>query len=82
MIFFSAGEGEGESEARGAGGSVFTENPRTGGGGVSGGGADGAGRVSAANWGICGGGGGANFFFRGRNVHQGLLSLRFGPLGP
>ena len=33
------------------------------------GGAEGAGRVSAANWGF-GGGGGLNIFFRGRNVHQ------------
>ena len=35
------------------------------------GGADGAGRVSAANWGI--GGGGLNIFFRGRSVHQETL---------
>ena len=30
----------------------------------------GAGRASAANRGIWGGGGGVNIFFRGRNVHQ------------
>ena len=27
--------------------------------------------MSTANWGIWGGGGGLNIFFRGRNVHQG-----------
>ena len=35
------------------------------GGGFPGGEADGAGRVSAANWGILGGGGGAKLFFSG-----------------
>ena len=39
----------------------------------------GAGRESAANWGICGGGGLIFFFFRGRNVHQ-VLVLHSGSL--
>ena len=45
------GEGEGESEARGAG---FIENRRRGGGVSRTGGAEGAGRVAGANWGILG----------------------------
>ena len=62
----------GESEAPGGGGLFFIENPRGGGWGRERG--RGARRVSAANWGIfLGGGGGLNFFFRGRNVHQGVL---------
>ena len=45
----------------GGGGIGFLiENPMRGGGGVPGG--RGAGRVSAANWGISGGGGGTIFF--------------------
>ena len=38
----------------------------------------GAGRVSAANWGIWGGGGGLNIFFGGRNVHQEEAGRRYG----
>ena len=66
------GRGKGESEAPGGGGGVgfLLENPRRGGGLQEGEGPRGrAGRVSAANWGI-GGGGGSKYFFRGRNAHQ------------
>ena len=45
----------------------FTESPS--GGGLRHRRGEGAGRVSAANRGILGGGG-LNIFFRGRNVHQ------------
>ena len=56
FFFFSGRGGIGGSPRRqGAGGSVFIENPRRGGGSRSGRGR-GAGRVSAANWGILGGG--------------------------
>ena len=49
---------KGESEAPGWGGIVFViENPRRGGGCSRRGRGRGAGRVSAANWGIFGGGG-------------------------
>ena len=48
---------------------VFIENPRRGGGGRPEERGRGAGRVSAANWGIWGGGG-VNIFFQCRNVHQ------------
>ena len=56
--FFCSGRRKGESEASGGGGSIFIENPRRGGGIFSreGGRGRGAGRVSAANWGIWGGG--------------------------
>ena len=58
----------------GGGGRFLLKIP---GGGVSRrGGAEGAGRVSAANWGFGGGGGGLNIFFRGRNVHQDQLLLK------
>ena len=58
------GVGEGESEARGGGVLLFIENPR---GGSRRGWVHGAGRVSAANGGILGGGrgGAVNIFFRG-----------------
>ena len=62
--FFLLGDGEGplESEApRGGGASIFIENPRRGVSGRERG--RGAGRVSAANWGI--GGRGAKYFFSG-----------------
>ena len=52
----------------GGGIGIFIQNSRRG--GVSRRGTRGAGRVSAANWGVLGGGGGLNIFFRGRNVHQ------------
>ena len=76
FTFLLLGEGEGESEAPGGGGDRFSiENPREGGGFP---GLGGAGRVSAANWGM--GGGGLNIFFRGRNAHQvanaGLLEMQ------
>ena len=62
FYFFYSGEGKGESEAPGRGGVVFSiENPTRGGGVFPGGG--GAGRVSAANWGIWGGW--AKIFFFG-----------------
>ena len=68
FIFSCSGRGKEESEAPGGGGIGFLiENSRTGGGGAGSGRA--AGRVSAANLGIFWGGG-ANFFFGGRNVHQ------------
>ena len=55
-FFFPAwGGGKGSPERRG-GGSVFIENPGGGGGSRRGRGR-GAGRVSAVNWGIGGGGG-------------------------
>ena len=46
--------------------SIFIDNPRRGGGGLGSG--RGAGRVSAANLGM--GGGGLNILFRGPNVHR------------
>ena len=61
VIFFLLGEGEGGVRgARGGGGSIFIENPTRGGGFRRG---RGAGRVSAANWGIWGGG--PKYFFSG-----------------
>ena len=55
-IFFSAREGgRGSPRGQDGGGRFFIENPTRGGGGFPGGG--GAGRVSAANWGIFWGGG-------------------------
>ena len=65
FIFFAWGRGS--RGARGGGLAFFTENPRRGGVSRRGRGR-GAGRVSASNWGIWGGG--LNIFFRGRNVHQ------------
>ena len=64
FFFFCSGRGKGESEAPGGGGCrFFIDNPRKrvfrrerGRGG---------GRVSAANRGILGGGGGLNIFFSG-----------------
>ena len=74
FYFFLSGEGKGKSEALGGGGGrLFIENPRRGGFCTEGG--RGAGRVSAANWRIWGGG--LNFFFRGRNVHQGNVKCLF-----
>ena len=73
FIFFCSGESE--AAGRGGGwGRFFIENPRRGGGFSRRG--RGAGRVSAANWGILRGGcGGAKyFFFQGRNVHQANLA--------
>ena len=78
FIFFCSGRGKAEFEAPGGGrGFVFLfENPR--GGGLS---RSGARRVSPANWGIYGGGGGAlNFFFRGRHVHQARKMLTILPV--
>ena len=70
LFFFCSGEGEGgvRGARRGGGIGFLIANPTRGGGRFPGGG--GAGRVSAANWGIWGGGG-LNIFFRARNVHQG-----------
>ena len=63
FCFFCLGRGKGESEgAGGGGGSIFYENPSRGVSRRDRGRP--AGRVSAANWGI-GGGGGLNFFFSG-----------------
>ena len=74
FLFFSArGGGRGSPGRRERGGSIFIENPRRG--GLQEGRGQGAGRVSAANLGI-GGGGGLNIFFRGRSVHQGMLVLK------
>ena len=69
IFFFCSGTGKGESEGTQRGGVDFLlKIPQ--GGGVSRRGR-GVGRVSAANWGFWGGGGGGlNIFFRGRNVHQ------------
>ena len=65
FLFFLLGEGEGEvrgGRERGGVGRLLKENPRRG---VSRGGRGrGAGRVSAANWGIAGGGG-AKYFLGG-----------------
>ena len=59
---------EGGVRGAGRGGlDFFIENPRRG--FSRRGRGRGAGKVSAANWGIWGGGGGLNIFFRGRNVH-------------
>ena len=70
FYFFLLGEGEGGVRGDGRGGGIGFLLQIPGGGGVSGGrGGRGAGRVSAANWGIWGGGG-PKYFFRGRNVHQ------------
>ena len=68
FFFCLLGKGEGGVEApEGGGGSVsLLKSP---GGGLQDGRGRGAGRVSAANLGI-GGGGGPKYFFRGRNVHQ------------
>ena len=68
FYFFSARGGERESPRRreGGGGVDFIEISK---GALSRRGrGQGPGKVSAANWGI--GGGGLNIFFRGRNVHQ------------
>ena len=74
-FFFCSGEGKGEFESPGRGGpsTFLTENPRRGGGGgsVGGGWGQGAGRVSAANWGSSfGGGGGAKYFFFGTEIQR------------
>ena len=77
FIFFCLGRGKGEFEGLeggGGGGLEFLLKFPKGGGWVSmRGRGRGAGRVSAANWGI----GGLNIFFRGQNVHQEKLSQRF-----
>ena len=67
--FFLLGEVEGGVRGAGKRDCFAIEIPRgEGGGGFSRRGRGrGAGKVSAANWGI---GGGAKYFFRGRNVHQ------------
>ena len=79
FIFFCSGRGKGESEASGGGGvSIFIENARGGRGSPGGGGGRGAGRVSAVNWGIWGGG--TKYFFRGRNVHQDHKKKTWGEL--
>ena len=74
FYFFLLGEGEwGSSRRQDGGDPFFIENPRRGGGGFR---RDrGAGRVSAANWGI-GGGGGLNIFFRGKVMRQQLFSFQ------
>ena len=62
-LFFCSGRGKGESEAPGGrGGRFFIENTRRGGGVSRRESGRGAGRVSAANWGI---GGGATYLFSG-----------------
>ena len=79
FLFFLLGEGEGGVRGPGGGwGSVSYWNPRRGvsrrGKGRR------AGRVSAANWGIAGGGGANIFFFRGLNVHQEAEVAKIGDL--
>ena len=73
FIFFLLGEGKGESEAPGRGGvRIFIENPRRG---CLRAGRGGGGRGWKGDSGKLGGGG-LNFFFRGRNSHQvAVLSL-------
>ena len=67
FIFFCSGRGSPRRQDVGGGIGFLLKIP--GGGGVS---RRGRGRrVSVANRGILGGGGGLNIFFRGRNVHQG-----------
>ena len=75
IFFFLVGEGgKGSPRRREGRGRFFIEKARRGGGLSRRGKGRGAGRVSAANWGIFwGGGGGLNIFFRGRNVHQDSL---------
>ena len=73
-IFFVFLLGGGEGGVRGAGrgrGTIFIENPRRGGGGVS---QARGGRGARGREGVCGefGEGGLNIFFRGRNSHQEL----------
>ena len=65
-FFLLRGGGRGSSRRRGVGGRFFIENPRRG-GLQEGEGPRGRGDVWA-HWGIWGGG--AKYFFRGRNVHQ------------
>ena len=65
LFFLCSRWGKEESEAPG-GGLIFIENPRRGVSRRERG--RGAGRVSAANWGI--GGRGAKYSFRGRNVQR------------
>ena len=74
FYFFCSGRGKGESEAPGGGGDLFFIEKCQGGAFQDGRGR-GAGRVSAASWGILGGRvyGGLSFFFcRGRNGHQAM----------
>ena len=70
FYFFCSDREKGESEApgEGLGGRFLWKIP--GGGGLQEEEGLRGGRVSAANWGIFGGGGGLIFFVRGRNVHQ------------
>ena len=68
-FFFWSGRGEGKSETAGWSGSILYRKSQEGGGGFSRRGKGrGAGRVSAANWGIFLGGGGLNFFFFGAEM--------------
>ena len=69
FLFFSClGRGRGSPRRRGGGeGWFFYWKSQEGG---EAGRSRGAGRVSAANWGIFEGGGGLDIFFRGRNVHR------------
>ena len=71
-FFLLRGGGRG-SPAKGGGGADFLLNPRRGVSRRERG--RGGGRVSG-RIGEFGGGGGLNIFFRGRNVHQVLVSLR------
>ena len=68
LFFFCSGRGKGESEAPGRGGSIFFGNSQEGGGCPGGGGAEGPGRCLRRIGEFFGGG--AKYFFRGRNVHQ------------
>ena len=74
FYFFCSGRGKGESEAPegGGGGRFLIESPRRGGVSRRGGAERPGGclRRIGELWGGPGGGG-PNFFFRGRNVHQG-----------
>ena len=66
IYFFRSGRGKGESEVPGGGGgSIFIVIPRRGGGFLQDGEGRGAGKVSAANWGIWGRGGWAKYLFSG-----------------
>ena len=73
LFFFCSGRGKGGFEAPGGGGiHHLLKIP----GGVGSRRGRGAGRVSAANWGLWGGGGANFFFFRGRNVQVFLCFVK------
>ena len=67
LFFFCSGRGKGESRRWRAVADRFFLLKSPGGGGE---GAEGPGGCLQQNWRIFWAGGGLNFFFRGRNVHQ------------